>query len=568
MGGTSRLEIHRGKGYDSQPNALALNRPGGNGFWTVGHELKSAYRKNAQAPWVASNTIATYSYRPRIALDARGDAVAVWETWVEHSLFLWTAYKPAGKSWNMPVQLSPFELDGNEEGKWDVVMDRHGDAAVVWVTEAGIVPYRGGRFETAAVEAAVMPHGSGNWGPVERLSLPGAIVSANPSLVIDATGRVTVLWQEDDVPWDLRVASGLATVSSGAWEPSVVLSTATASDEETTQLATDPRGDLVAMWFRPIDYLANESRGCYGVLTAATLPSGTASWRSAVSLTSPQACPEDPKIALDSLGGVFAVWAESTKHNVTLQTTTGSAIDNRWNSPKTLTYITREEAPTCLGDCGRRPTGNAELAVGAHGNALVAWEQPGEGILAASSLRGERNWQRAAPLPTAIDSRCPSPIYLSQVGVDASGEAIAILGWEGCLQVDTRASLPLLRDAKLSRITFSGPSVARAGDAIQVNLSAPARIRVLLDRMVPGVRLAHHCETKPSKRLRKLPRRCTRILPVARRVTEVELRGNRDLSLFKLLRFRPKPGVYEALVTALDTKTHSAAVPLSFTIEP
>src|SRR4051794_520801 len=66
---------------------------------------------------------------PQVAVDADGDAVAVWERWNGTNYIVQAASRAAGGGWQAPVDLSAA---GGSATRPQVAVDPRGDAVAVW----------------------------------------------------------------------------------------------------------------------------------------------------------------------------------------------------------------------------------------------------------------------------------------------------------------------------------------------------------------------------------------------------------------------------------------------------
>jgi hypothetical protein len=117
---------------------------------------------------------------PAVAMDAQGDAVAVW-AW-EFGGVIQAAFKLANGAWGAPVGLSAF---GESASNPDVAFDGQGDALAVWTLKSS-----SGENET--IQAAFRP-AHGVWQAPEDLSSP--LRSAySPQIALDGQGDALVAW--------------------------------------------------------------------------------------------------------------------------------------------------------------------------------------------------------------------------------------------------------------------------------------------------------------------------------------------------------------------------------------
>lgn len=123
--------------FDKQGDALVT--------WLGGGGLQSAFMP-AGGVWQPYATVGSeFVAGSDFAMNGRGDAVAVWASWTEGFLshrVVQASFRPPGGEWRAPVNLSE-ELHG-EEWRWGlepheprVAIDEQGDAMVVWSLEGG-----------------------------------------------------------------------------------------------------------------------------------------------------------------------------------------------------------------------------------------------------------------------------------------------------------------------------------------------------------------------------------------------------------------------------------------------
>jgi hypothetical protein len=128
---------------------------------------------------------------PSVAMDSRGDAVAAWERLADRSWTIEAAVRPAGEGgWQAPTPISgaleqPAASDGALFLGVQVAVDAQGDAVAVWERYM-----RDNWF----VEAAVRPASSQTWQTPMRLSTAG-LGGAQPDLALDPQGDAIVVWE-------------------------------------------------------------------------------------------------------------------------------------------------------------------------------------------------------------------------------------------------------------------------------------------------------------------------------------------------------------------------------------
>jgi hypothetical protein len=160
---------------------------------------------------------------PQIAVDAHGDAVAVWSTqrlkptgsamtadrfdsWVE------AAERPAGGAWQPAVRIGPetqffYDVDFEEGPSGpQVALDARGDALAIWQQSAG------GDKLTAV--GALLRSGARRWQPVARLDSGEAV---SPRVAVSTSGWATVAWENGTTGVSTRSGS----VTGSRWSPVV-----------------------------------------------------------------------------------------------------------------------------------------------------------------------------------------------------------------------------------------------------------------------------------------------------------------------------------------------------------
>lgn len=556
--GPSQIAVSRHQNSDP---AVATNSAGDAALaWISRGSLRLVLRSGARGPWRRSHRMFPGAVRPQIAIDADGDVIAVWEHWEGTSLVLQGSFKPAGRNWQGPTALSGDVGEG--QGRWRLVMNPRGDAALVW-SQYRVEDFFGHPLDVYMALARTMPRANGTWGPAVQLSSPAADATS-PDIALDDSGNLLAAWHESErsAPATVRAATGSAVATDGAWTSPVSL--AATDGEGEIRVAIGPASAGLVAWTQPGEGCG--PRGAMSLVGASRAPGG--GWSAPAQISRAGECAVEPRVAVTH-GESLAIW-DSIGRTSSLEVAAAPAGNGSWKVPTRLATIGLTPTGHCRDICPGSPLAFGQLAVAANGQAVAVWSQPETGIHAALKPGRSIGWQAPTALSLASNAFGPR-VGTSRIAVDPQGNAIAVWAAGSEIQVDALAAQQPIRNASLSRNRFSvsgpdqnGPSV---GTRIRFTLSTAARLRVAVVRLEPGVRPGLRCVPARRQLREKSFRRCTRKEFVGVLSKVVERSGKSSLALPGRLEHRAlRPGVYEALLSAHGEKQRSAPVALPFTI--
>ncbi len=240
------------------------------------YPVRSAVRP-ASGRWQPPDTLSGYGGNPEVAVDARGDAIAVWESpsGVEATT------RPAGGTW---LASETVATTGGEEPQ--VASAASGDAIVVWPRQS--------RRGSTGIEAAVWPAG-GPRSPAQTISAREN--AFHPRIAMNARGDALVAWELDSSRGCV-VRAAFRPVD-GRWSTPRAVSHESCGGNH--RVAIDVRGDAIVVWVA--------QRGELQFVESAERTAG-GRWTPRRIIGRAPVIQEPPQVGMDNRGDAIAVWSE------------------------------------------------------------------------------------------------------------------------------------------------------------------------------------------------------------------------------------------------------------------
>ena len=272
---------------------------------------------------------------PQVALDAHGDATAVWIRSNGTNYIVQAAIRPAGGTWQAPVDLS---VPGHEAREPGIAVNAQGDATAVWRRSNGT---------DYIVQAAIHPAG-GTWQAPVDLSATGQS-ALGPQVAVDSQGDATAVWQRPN--GTNSIAQAALRPAGGVWQAPVDVS-AGGQDAFDPVVALDAQGGATAAWER--------FNGANYIVQSAIRPAGGV-WQAPVDLSVTGQNASLPQVALDAHGNADAVWERSNGATDIVQGATRPA-GGTWQAPVDLSALGQNAL-------------NPQIALDLQGNATAVWQR-------------------------------------------------------------------------------------------------------------------------------------------------------------------------------------------------
>ena len=341
--------------------------------------------------------VAGDSYSQQIAVDASGNAIAVWvQQYIDaNNIFhsnIWANHYTIGTGWGTPELI---ETGTGSAMLPQIAMSPNGNAMAVWK-----------QFSSFSNSDTIMANrytaGTG-WSGAEMIA-SGSGNATDPQIAVDANGNVRAVWSQQDGAYSSIYSN---SYRGGLWGTPVPIETGNNGNASRPQVAFDANGNALAVWAKSNGVVTHVWANRYDASIF-----GGGSWGTARLIeTANTGNAEIPQLAVDPNGNAMAIWLkwDGTRNNLWANRFTVSNLD--WG---TATLIEHED----LGSVG-----NASIAVDASGNAMVVWAQHNGTIsnIWANRYTAGTGWGSAEPLET-------NGFYADfpRVAVDASGNAMAV----------------------------------------------------------------------------------------------------------------------------------------------
>jgi hypothetical protein len=324
----------------------------------------------------------------QLAMDASGNALAVWTQWDGARDNLWANRYTSASGWGTP------ELLENDNGGVIAleVATSSGNGMAVWAQHDGTTSNIWGRpfsvaagwgmaqlienNNTPANEPQIVLGNDGNgvavwrqsdgtsdsiwanrytagvgWGIAEQIEANNLPISGTPPrLAIDGNGNVLVIWRHSDGTrgniWSNRYAVG------SGWDVPQLIETEN-GETWAERLAVDANGNGIAVWQQFDGTRFNIWSNRY------TVGSG---WETAQVIETENNDASAPQIALDASGNGIAAWPQfdGTRYNLVFNR---YVVGSGWSGPK---LVEPDSANHAL---------NARLAIESGGKGILAWRQ-------------------------------------------------------------------------------------------------------------------------------------------------------------------------------------------------
>lgn len=383
--------------FDASGNALAVWRQSDgtrNNIWSN--------RYTAGTGWGTAELIETAggdAAYPEIAIDASGNALAVWSQNGGTYYNIISNRYTAGTGWGTAVSIEGSTGDAFLP---QIAFDASGNALVVWQQFNGTV-----RDIWANRYIAGTGTGTG-WRTAARID-NNAGDATDPQIAFDMSGNALAVWEQDgDSTAVVRndIWSNRFTAGTG-WGTAARIETDNAGYAHNPKLAIDASGNALAVWYQ---YDGTTRLNIWSNRYTA----GTGWGVPELIETNDELYATDPQIAIDASGNALAVWEQSDagfRSNIwSNRYTAGSG----WGAPELIE----------TNDAGSAYT--SALAFDASGNALTVWYQFSGTSFNIWSNRYTvgTGWGTAA----LIENDDAGNAYSPQIAIDASGNALAV--WE------------------------------------------------------------------------------------------------------------------------------------------
>ena len=219
--------------FDANGNAFAVWKQSDgsrNNIWSN--------RYVANAGWGTAELIETddagTADGPKVAIDANGNALAVWwQSDGTRSNILSNRYV-AGVGWGT-AELIETDNAGNALIP-QVTIDANGNALAVWYQSDGAIKNIWSNKYVAGV----------GWGTAELIETDNAGNALIPQVVFDATGNALAVWMQSDGTrnniWSNRYVAGVG------WGTAELIETDNAGNASNPQVAFDTNGNALAVW--------------------------------------------------------------------------------------------------------------------------------------------------------------------------------------------------------------------------------------------------------------------------------------------------------------------------------
>ncbi|ALC16216.1 hypothetical protein DSOUD_1437 [Desulfuromonas soudanensis] len=327
--------------------AVALWRETDNAFY---HRVRAAIFAPAGG-WGGAATLSvndtTGGSLPQVAVDASGNALAVWIE--RESLFapwkLMVSRFIAGSGTWEPAQRLDSDAIGEPSNSAAVAMNGAGEAMVLWPAPSG----------TPGTDALWVRRlaANGSWGAAQLLD-PAASGPPEQRIAMDVNGNAMAVWKKFDNPsfssiWSIRFDS-----VSGSWGTAVAVESSNVNRATAPQIAFDANGEAVAVWVQ-FDgtqelILSNRHTGAGGWGTQQQVAAGAINQLTA------------PSLAVNAGGTAVVAWRDSNFYVAASIQSPGAA----WRTP--------QRAPITGADgLGFAVSGRATAGIDDSANATVIW---------------------------------------------------------------------------------------------------------------------------------------------------------------------------------------------------
>jgi PKD domain len=584
-------------GYDAGSAQIAVDPEGdAAAVWSTfppasGRTIQAAVKSHA-GTWSAPVTLADIGEpegKPQIAIDSRGNAVAVWE---EQPInpgpqYIQTAVRPAGGVWSAPVN-----VPGSNGRDPSIAMDAEGNAIVTWLS-----------FES--IQSAIRLASTGTWQAPTNVAAVGLDAGGHPggpALAVDGQGDAVVAWSSASGNGANHIVYAASLSKGGSWQTPAELSGAS-FDAAAPHVGLDPQDDATVVWS------ASESGG-NAVIQAAVKPSGGA-WQPPADIveTGEEASNQiEPDVAVDREGNEVATWEGDVGGNRVIQAAWRSNETGSWQAPVDLSATTAQAS-------------YPKVKLDSRGNAVAVWQQgagnvgtvqaagydagpllngqsiPSTGTLGQSlsfsaspmgvwSSLGETKWSfgdgsEQSGSSVAHTYAAPGNYTVTLSSVDALGNVSS---------TSTTVTISPASETKVSNNTSPPPTLSRvsltnkrfrvakrdtaltatrtpAGTVFHFTLSTIARLAITITRTAPGLREGRSCVAPDARLAQAHAKRCTRTLTVGKLARANESQGTDSVGFSGRIGSRALgPHDYKAILTASNSTGRSKPVMLVFEV--
>jgi hypothetical protein len=544
----------------------AAIRPAGGSFGAV--QTLSAAGQNAR--------------HPKVAIDAQGEATAVWERNNDAPLTgsaAQVAIRRPGQSFGAAKNLS-VPASGVYAGWEDVGVNAHGDAVAVWAR---------GPFPTPAVIQASFRGPGEDFGPVQSITDPAVVSGRNSQVAVDDSGAALLEWAQAPNGTNQDVLQVATRAPGGLFGSGKPLSRAN-EDANSNHLVANRHGDAVVIW-------ESTASGALRLETARR-PAGGA-FGPIQDLTAADNNSQLPSVAVDDSGNALAVWRKLV------------------NAKKVIIGASAEAGgafgPEVALSRTDLDTDNPSVAVSPRGDGLAVWERYGsteetvQGVgfdrtgptLSGLTVPGSATTGQPASFAVAAHDVWSDVSQLSWDfgdGSSAQGDSVqhtfaapgsfsaTVTATDSAGNATTSAASQVTAEApqaqvppaalKLSGVTLkrhkfkvaarTARTAGSRGTVFRYSLSEPATVSITLKRRVSGRRSGGACV--PATKQLARAKRCVRFVRAGRLIRTSHAGQNAVTFSGRIGRRALRPGTYRAVLQATAGERRSLPVRVGFVI--
>jgi len=174
---------------------------------------------------------------PTIRIDGSGNAIVAWHQHNGAVYDIWTARREAGGDWGAPVLLESDDT-GNATFP-ELAVNANGDAVAVWHFSEGTGTH---------VFAARYDPGAGSWGSPIPLDASNEDATF-PDVTVDPSGRALAVWRQTGSANAASVWAASFDPGTGTWSTAArIASGGIDSGSKGVEVETDPDGNAVAVY--------------------------------------------------------------------------------------------------------------------------------------------------------------------------------------------------------------------------------------------------------------------------------------------------------------------------------